>query len=439
MRKMIYRGEVFYFVASPTENKQSYRYFEDGALAVEDGKILKVGPFHEVLACFPEFIVKDYSGYLIMPGLIDTHIHFPQTEMVGMYGKQLLDWLSDYTFPTERAFASQEHADEIARLFLMELFKNGTTTCSAYASVHPQSVNALFSAASTYNMCIMAGKVLMNRNCPEYLQDTTVTGIEETRELIEKWHGKGRNIYVITPRFAITSTFDQMEEAARLHKEYPTTYIQTHLSENKGEIASVKSLFPDSIDYLDVYEKAGLLTDRSIFAHCVHLTEREYKRLAEVSAIVAHCPTSNLFLGSGLYDMRKANEEGLRTTFATDVAGGTSFSMWKTMGESYKVQQLQGYSMDTLEMLYKSTLGSAKVLGLDGQIGSFAPLSDADFIVVDYQESVAQRMRMDNLKKRGQANIENKLFGLQILGDDRNTVATYIMGKEVYAKSPSKL
>ena len=436
---MLYRGEVFYFIASPKDSEQPYRYFEDGALAVKDGKILQAGSFQDLAAYFPDFSVKDYSGRLIMPGLIDTHIHFPQSEMVGMYGKQLLDWLSNYTFPAEKAFADRQHADEIAQLFLKELFKNGTTTCSAYASVHPESVDALFSAASEYNMCILAGKVLMNRNCPDYLRDTTETGFKDSGDLIEKWHEKGRNKYVITPRFAITSTMEQMEAAAQLHKEYPTTYIQTHLSENKGEIESVRSLFPDSIDYLDVYERAGLLTDRSIFGHSIHLTEREYKRLAETGAIIAHCPTSNLFLGSGLYDMRKANEVGLRTTFATDVAGGTSFSMWKTMGESYKIQQLQGYSMDSLEMLYDSTLGSAIALGLDDHIGSFEPLHDADFIVVDYQANITQRMRMENLRKHGHISVENKLFGLQIMGDDRNIEATYLMGNEVYVKSPDSL
>jgi len=281
-------------------------------------------------------------------------------------------------------------------------------------------------------MCILAGKVMMNRNAPDYLMDTTHQGELDCRSLIEDWDGKGRNHYVITPRFAITSTPDQLKSAGRLHAEYPSTYIQTHLSENLGEIESVLSLCPGHADYLEVYERAGLLTDRSIFGHCVHLTDREYKRLGETGGIIAHCPTSNLFLGSGLFDMREANRYGVRTTLATDVGAGTSFSMWRTMGEAYKVQQLNGYPMTALEAIYKCTLGSARALSLDDRIGSFLPGREADFIVVDYAATSVQKLRMEYLRSRDKWTIENKLFGLQTLGDDRNTVCTYIMGKQVY-------
>ena len=325
-----------------------------------------------------------------------------------------------------------EYAQDIARFFVKELVKNGTTTCAAYATVHPASVTALFSVATEYNMCILAGKVMMNRNAPDYLMDTTHQGELDCRSLIEDWDGKGRNHYVITPRFAITSTPDQLKSAGRLHAEYPSTYIQTHLSENLGEIESVLSLCPGHADYLEVYERAGLLTDRSIFGHCVHLTDREYKRLGETGGIIAHCPTSNLFLGSGLFDMREANRYGVRTTLATDVGAGTSFSMWRTMGEAYKVQQLNGYPMTALEAIYKCTLGSARALSLDDRIGSFLPGREADFIVVDYAATSVQKLRMEYLRSRDKWTIENKLFGLQTLGDDRNTVCTYIMGKQVY-------
>ena len=240
--KNLYRGEVLYLIASPLDHVEAYRYFEDGGLAVVDGKIVEAGPFEAMRSRYPDFPVTDYSGKLITPGFIDSHIHFSQSEIQGMYGKQLLDWLDEYTFPAEEAFSSMEYAQDIARFFVKELVKNGTTTCAAYATVHPASVTALFSVATEYNMCILAGKVMMNRNAPDYLMDTTHQGELDCRSLIEDWDGKGRNHYVITPRFAITSTPDQLKSAGRLHAEYPSTYIQTHLSENLGEIESVLSL-----------------------------------------------------------------------------------------------------------------------------------------------------------------------------------------------------
>ncbi len=435
MVKDIYRGEVFHLIASPLDHADAHLYFEDGGLVVVDGKIVEAGPFGAMRSRYPDFPVTDYSGKLITPGFIDSHIHFPQSEIQGMYGKQLLDWLDEYTFPAEGTFSSIEYAQDIARFFVKELLRNGTTTCAAYATVHPASVTALFSAASEYNMCILAGKVMMNRNAPDYLVDTTRQSESDCRELIEEWDGRGRNHYVITPRFAITSTPDQLESAGRLHAAYPNTYIQTHLSENRGEIETVLSLYPGHADYLEVYERAGLLTDRSIFGHCVHLTDREYGRLVKAGGVIAHCPTSNLFLGSGLFDMGKANCHGARITLATDVGAGTSFSMWRTMGEAYKVQQLNGYPMPAVEAIYKCTLGAARALSLDDRIGSFLPGRDADFIVVDYAATPIQGLRMEYLRSRDKWTIENKLFGLQTLGDDRNTAGTYIMGKRVYHRS----
>lgn len=432
MTRDLYRGEVFYFVASPLEREDAYRYYPDGGLFVADGKVVEAGPFGTLSACYPDVPVTDYSGRLITPGLIDSHIHYSQSEIQGMYGRQLLDWLDEYTFPAEEAFASAEHARQIARFFIRELLRNGTTTCVAYATVYPSSVSALFSVASEYDMCLLTGKVLMNRNAPAFLTDTTKQGEADSRALIEEWDRRGRNHYVITPRFAITSTPDQLRSAARLHAEYPNTYIQTHLSENLGEIDSALSLHSGHTDYLEIYERAGLLTDRSIFGHCVHLNGREYKRLAETHAIIAHCPTSNLFLGSGLFDMREANRCGMRTVLATDVGAGTSFSMLRTMGEAYKVQQLNGYPMTALESLYKCTLGAAQALSLDDRIGSFESGREADFIVVDYAATPSRKLRADYLHRTEKHTIENKLFGLQILGDDRNIFATYLKSKLVY-------
>lgn len=427
----LYRGEVFDFTDSPLNRTDAFRYFPDGALIVKEGIITGCGPFREIKDRYAGCELIDYSGKLIMPGFIDSHIHYPQAGIIGMYGRQLLDWLNDYTFPAEQAFASPEHADKIARFFVQELFRNGTTTCMAYSTVHPASVNALFSVASEYNMCMITGKVLMDRNAPEGLTDTAGRGEAETRSLIEAWHKKGRNRYAITPRFAISCSNEQLTAACRLHKQYPDTYIQTHLSENKEEICNTLSLCPGCRDYLEVYERAGLVTDRSVFGHCIHLSDSECRRLAEAGSVVAHCPTSNLFLGSGLYDMRQANRIGMRTTLATDVGAGTSYSMLRTMGESYKVQQLNGYPMPALESFYKCTLGAAKALHLEDETGSFEKGRKADFIVLDYAATPSQQIRREYLECNGKWNLENKLFGLQTLGDDRNVTATYVMGKQV--------
>lgn len=428
----LYRGEVFYFKTSPLESDNSYCYYPEGALAVSEGKVIEAGPYEALKVKYANARLTDYSGKLLMPGFIDSHIHYPQSEMIGMYGRQLLDWLNEYTFPTEEDFSCKEYAERVARFFVNELFRNGTTSCMAYATVHKISVDALFSVASEYNMRMLTGKVLMNRNAPEALTDTEESGESDTRSLIEAWHNKGRNSYVITPRFSITSTPKQLISAARLHEEYPDTYIQTHLSENRNEIASTLALSPECGDYLEVYERAGLVTDRSVFGHCIHLTDSECRRMAEAGAIVAHCPTSNLFLGSGLFDMQQANRIGLKATLATDVGGGTSFSLFRTMDESYKIQQLNGYSMSVFEALYKCTRGTTEALKLDDRIGSFEPGREADFIVIDYAATPSQTARRDLLKRKDKWTLENRLFGLQTLGDDRNIVATYVMGKCVY-------
>ena len=381
----LYRGEVFDFIDSPLNRKDAYRYFPDGALVVREGEIVDCGPFEDIKGRYTDYELVDYSGKLLMPGFIDSHIHYPQAEIIGMYGKQLLDWLEDYTFPAEQAFVSSEHADRMAHFFVEELFRNGTTACMAYATVHPTSVTALFSVASEYNMCMLTGKVLMDRNAPAGLTDTAEQGKSESRSLIESWHGKGRNRYVITPRFAISCSTEQLIAAGRLHEQYPGTYIQTHLSENKDEIDSTLSLCPDCQDYLEVYERARLVTDRSIFGHCIHLSDSECRRLVEAGSVVA-----------------------------------------------YKVQQLGGYPMSVFESLYKCTLGAAKALHLDDEIGCFGKGRKADFIVMDYAATPSQQVRMDYLKRHGKWTLENKLFGLQTAGDERNIQATYVMGKRVF-------
>jgi guanine deaminase len=427
----LYKGDIFYFTGAPGESKDAYEYIPNGALVIAEGKILETAPYELLKAKYPSIRETDYSGHLLMPGLIDAHVHYSQTEIIGMYGKQLLDWLNGYTFPAEQGFSSAEHAVYIARAFVHDLLQNGTTTCVAYPTTHPTSVNALFQVASEYNMRLITGKVLMDRNAPEGLTDKSTRGEKESRDLIERWHGTGRNSYAITPRFAITSSPEQLKMAARLHAEYPNTYIQTHLSENREEIVSTLNLYAGLSDYLEVYERAGLITDRTLLGHGIHLSDSELKRLAAAKAIIAHCPTSNLFLGSGLFDMQRANEAGVQTVLATDVGAGTSFSMFKTMAEAYKVQQTTGYPIPVLETFYKSTLGTAKALKLDHKIGSFRPEMEADFIVVNCAVTPTQQLRRDYLVRTGKWTIENQLFGLQTLGDDRNITATYLMGQKV--------
>lgn len=427
----LYKGDVFFFTDSPLTSSRSYIYNVDGALVVENGRVVQAGRYEEVKARFPEARETDYSGRLIMPGLIDAHIHYAQTEIIGMYGRQLLDWLKEYTFPAEAGFADAEHAERIADTFIKELLRNGTTTCVAYSTVHAASVDALFKVASAYAMRIVTGKTLMDQYAPDFLTDTIQQGERECRTAIEKWHNKGRNLYAITPRFALTCSPGQLRMAAKLHADFPDTYIQTHLSENRSELDTALSIHPGHKDYLEIYEKAGLITDRTLLGHCIHLSDSELSRIATAGAIITHCPTSNLFLGSGLYDMRRANEAGVKTVIGSDVGGGTSFSLFKTMGESYKVMQSLGYPMSALETFYKSTLGTARALLLEDKIGSFAKGTEADFIVVDCAATPTQASRRDYLKRTERWTIENRLFGLQTTGDDRNIVATYLMGEKV--------
>jgi guanine deaminase len=432
-----YRGSVLHFVADPATSEHPYEYYEDGVLLVgADGKVKAVGPAAQVLGNYQQVNVVDYSGKLIMPGFIDSHVHYPQTEMIGSFGQQLLQWLETYTFPTERQFADKTYAKSVAKVFLNELARNGTTTALVFGTVHPQSVDALFEEAQTRNMRIIAGKVMMDRNAPSWLLDTPATSYADSKALIQRWHNKGRALYAVTPRFAPTSTSAQLTEAGRLLQEYPDVYMHTHLSENKGEVAWVQELFPESTGYLDVYNRHGLSRKRSVFAHGVHLRDDEFASLAQTQSAVAFCPTSNFFLGSGLFDLQKAEAYGVHVGLGTDVGGGTSFSALQTMNEAYKAIQLHKAFSDTpdqqrpltaLKAYYLATLGAAKALDLDSKIGSFKAGNEADFIVLNPNATDLLRFRMQRA-----ASIEDKLFVLQTLGDDRAVEKTYLMGKRVY-------
>lgn len=418
-------------VAQAREIHDQVRYIEDGLLICQAGKIQWFGTWQDGQKQLPQDIdIQHYPDQLIVPGFIDTHIHFPQTEMVGAYGEQLLEWLNTYTFPTELQFADKAYADQIAHFFVNELLKNGTTTALVFCTVHPQSVDALFEAAERHDMRLIAGKVMMDRHAPDGLCDTAESSYSESKALIEKWHGKGRNLYAITPRFAPTSTPKQLEKAGQLKAEYPDVYVHTHLSENKNEIAWVKDLFPAQNGYLDVYHHYGLTGSRSVFAHCVHLEDAEWDCMHATDSAIAFCPTSNLFLGSGLFPLQKTWDKQVKVGLGTDIGAGTSFNQLQTVSEAYKVQQLQGNKLSAFESLYHATLGGAKALHLDDKLGNFNVGKEADFVVLNLNATALQTLRQQRAK-----NIEDALFALFTLGDDRNIQATYIFGQKAYEQS----
>jgi len=427
-----YRAAILYSLADPSEVglDASYAYFDDGLLVVDDGRITAVGPATELLPTLaPDTEVVTYTDALITPGFIDTHIHFPQTGMIGSYGEQLLDWLETYTFPCERQFADKAHADEVAKRFLGELLRNGTTTALVFGSVHPESVDALFEEAERLDLRLIAGKVMMDRNAPDYLTDTADSSYRDSKALIERWHGKGRLHYAVTPRFAPTSTPEQLAAAGRLLEEHPGVYLHTHLSENLKEIDWVKALYPERSGYLDVYDHYRLLGERSVFAHGVHLCDAECQRLAETGSAVAFCPTSNLFLGSGLFNLPQAERFGVRVGLGTDVGAGTSFSLLATLNEAYKVMQLQDVRLHPFKSLYLATLGGARALRLEERIGSLAPGHDADFVVLDYKATPLLDYRLQQSR-----SIEETLFVLTTLGDDRVVQETYAAGRCVHRR-----
>jgi guanine deaminase len=425
------RGRLVWFEDEPcAAGATAVRDIEDGVVVVENGRIRSVGDRATLLARIP---VDEHPGCLVMPGLIDTHIHYPQVQVIASYGAQLLEWLQKYTFVEELKFADPGHAALHARFFLDELLRNGTTTAVVYCTVHPESVDAFFAEARSRNLRMLAGKVLMDRNAPAALTDTPERGYSESMALIERWHGIERLGYVVTPRFAITSTDAQLEAAGTLVKEHPDCWMQTHLSENHNEIATTLKLFPWARDYTDVYDRFGLLGPKSLFGHCIHLSERELARLSESRSVACFCPTSNLFIGSGLFDMAGLRDprHPVRVSLATDVGGGTSYSMLETAAEAYKVLQLKGQNLPSLEAFYLKTLGNARALGLDDRIGRLAPGMEADMVVLDPRATPATAHRMKTIE----GDLAETLFVLMTMGDDRAVRATYVMGEKAHARA----
>jgi guanine deaminase len=434
-----FRGAFFDFIDDPfyVDVTQSVRYISDGLMVVENGCVKALGDYESLKDQYAAIPTTHYPGKLIMPGLIDLHLHLPQTEMIAAYGEQLLEWLENYTFPTEQKFRDQAYASQVARVFIDELLRNGTTTAVVLAAVYPESVEAFFEIAGRRNLRMIAGKVMMDRHAPEALMDSAESSYADSKALIEKWHKNGRLLYAITPRFAPTSTEAQLQLAGQLWQEFPDAYMHTHLSENVNEIAWVRELFPDAAGYLDVYDRANLVGKRSIFAHCIHLTDAEFERLSRAGAAIAFCPTSNLFLGSGLFKIEQAKSTNLpiHVGLATDVGAGTSFSLWQTANEAYKVAQLRQQRLSPFQAIFLATLGGARSLYLDDKIGNFEIGKEADFIVVDWRSTPLMAFRNSEAVPNSLEELADRLFSLAIMGDDRAIRATYIMGELAYDRA----
>lgn len=427
-----WRAPLLHCIADPDHVgiEQSYQYIEDGLLITCGDRIQFCGKAEDGLKNLPNNLsVTQVENGLLIPGLIDTHVHYPQTDMIASYGEQLLDWLERYTFPEETQFADANHAGDVAERFLNELLRNGTTTALVFGTVHKTSVEVFFEAAAKRRLRMICGKVLMDRNAPDTLLDTPESAYSDSKALIERWHGQDRLHYAVTPRFAPTSTDEQLAVAGRLLAEYEGLYLHTHLAENHKECEWVQSLFPESQDYLDVYDRHHLLSERSVFAHGIHLSDDAHQRLHHSGSAIAFCPSSNLFLGSGLFPLSSACQHGVNVGLGTDVGAGTSFSLLSTMGDAYKTQQLQGQSLHPMKAFYLATLGGAKALRLEDKIGNLAIGSEADFVILDYQATPLLKQRLPRCQ-----SIEEILFTLMILGDDRVIKATIVAGEPIYQR-----
>ena len=418
------KASILHCVDDPDRcGPDSISYIEDAWLIIENGLVHSCGPVETTSV--PDGARRiDLSGKLIVPGFVDTHVHYPQVDVIASYGSQLLDWLERYTFPAEGRFSDDNHATETASFFLDELLKNGTTTALVFGTVHQGSVDTFFTQAQARKLRMICGKVMMDRNAPEDLLDTPQKSYDESQHLIAKWHNKERLGYAVTPRFAPTSSSEQLSMAGRLLQEHPDVHLHTHMAENTDECDWVASLFPGNEDYLAVYEQFGLVRKRSVFAHCIHLSDNAWKRMAKADAAVAHCPCSNLFIGSGLFDLRSAQKHNVRVGLGTDIGGGDSFSILRAINEAYKIQQLQRHTITPEHAFYLATLGGARALDLDAHIGNFAVGKEADFLVIDESATPLMARRTANQEKW-----RDRLFTLMMLGDDRCIEQTWIMGQ----------
>lgn len=430
------RGQLLHFLADPGmgDDPAAWQFFDDGGLWMRDGRIQAAGPWAALTAALPPGVgesatVHDYRGHLVLPGFVDCHLHYPQAGVIASYGRQLLDWLNDYVFPAEARFADASEAERTAAFVVDRLLAHGTTTASVFATVHPHSVDAFFAAAEARGLRMLCGKVLMDRNCPPDLRDTAAGGMADSLRLIERWHGRGRLRYSLTPRFAPTSSPEQLRLCGELLASQPGLHLQTHLAENPCELDWVRQLFPTRGSYLDVYQHYGLAGPRSLHAHCIHLDAAERRSLAAGGAAAAFCPGSNLFLGSGFFNLDASREAGLRVGLATDIGAGTGFSLLRSLAQAYEVGQALGAPLPALRGFYLATLGGARALYLDDCIGSFQPGREADFIALDWAATPELAWRMERCQ-----TLAERLFALMMLGDERCVVATHVMGEVAFVR-----
>ena len=421
----IISGRILTFDDAPLSSPEAQAArLTHGCVLVEDGLIAAVGDRASIALAAPDARIEDRGEDIIAPGFVDCHNHYPQTRIIASWGKRLIDWLNGYTFPEEMRFGDPAYAGAVAADYLDLLIANGITSASAYCTIHPESADALFTAAERRGMRMTAGKVMMDRNAPDRLRDDPRSAYDLSKALIERWAGRGRLTYAVSPRFAPTSTPEQLEAAGALWAEHPDLPMQTHLSEQPEEIAWMKELFPHDEDYLAVYERYGLCGPGAIMGHAIHLTNRERTSLQATGAGVAHCPTSNSFIGSGLCDVAGLARAGVPVGLATDVGGGSSFSMLTTMKAAYEIGQLRGQSLSPAFLWRLATEGSARVMRQDRFIGRIAPGMEADLIALDTKATPVLAQRAARAQ-----SASDLLFALMILGDDRAVAECWIGGK----------
>ncbi|MGZ8866818.1 MAG: guanine deaminase [Thermoanaerobaculia bacterium] len=425
----IYRARVFTPVADPftTDVDTSYVSHDDGFIAVDGGRIVSVGPWH----AHPEGEVIDLGRHILLtPGFVDTHLHAPQLEMIGSYGGHLLEWLNRYTFPTEARFSDPKHARRVAKALCDELVRHGTLCALIFSTIHREATSIFFEEMESRGLRGIIGKTMMDRNAPDYLLESAKDSYENSLALIKQWHGRGLLGYAVTPRFAPTSTPEQLELAGQLKREFPEVYVQSHISENLDEVAWVAELFPEA-EYADVYDRYGLLSDRTILAHGVHLTEEELELLSRRGTRIAHCPNSNLFLGSGLFRLHHVIESGVGVGLGSDIGAGTTPSMFNAMADAYKVQQVQSVSLSPFQLWFLATLGGARALSLGAETGSLESGKSADFLALDLQATPLLAMRIERA-----GSIEDLLAALIFMGDDRTVRSAWVAGRQVWTAQP---
>jgi guanine deaminase len=428
-------GDVLDFTADPgfasPKEAPGVRWRPDHAVLIDQGRIVAVQPRSQALPpAWQSVTVQDHRGRLITPGFIDTHVHCPQLDVIASFGTELLDWLNTYTFPAERRYVDPAVSRDGAERFVNALWAHGTTSAVVFPTVHKVSAQALFEVASAHHMRMITGKVLMDRHAPDGLRDDVEQAERDCIDLIDQWHGKQRQAFAVTVRFAPTSTPEQLKMAGRLCQTYAGTYMQTHVAENRDEVRWVAELFPDARSYLDVYDRDGLIGSRAVLAHGIWLDERDRAVLRESGAQIAHSPSSNLFLGSGLFDWAQAQREGVNVSLASDVGGGTSLSMLRNMADAYKIQALQGTRLTAWKALYTATLGAARSLGLADEIGQVEPGLMADLTVWNWAHGPVASHR-DQLAQAS-SDIHERVFTWMTLGDERNLQATLVAGQTVF-------